>query len=176
MIYIALTSHFGWVLLAAAALAMECVLIGMLLAGSARRKTFTEDFLKRNFEQEHTAATGEPISAGGYPDMGSGWYSRKLPYLSWWNFNNAQRAHYNFVETIAATTLLLIVGGLYQPLIAAATGLAVIIGRLAFALGYTYGGPSGRLIGGIIVDLGYLVLMVLACMSCYKMIHGANIG
>ena len=49
MIYIALTSHFGWVLLTAAVLAMECVLIGMLLAGGARRKVFTEEFMKRNF-------------------------------------------------------------------------------------------------------------------------------
>jgi len=130
----------------------------------------------KNFEREHTEATGEPIAAGGYPDMGSGWYSRKLSYAAWWNFNNAQRAHYNFVETIAATTLLLIVGGLYQPIIAAGVGLAVIIGRLAFALGYVYGAPKGRAVGGMIIDIGYFGLLVLSCMSCYKMIRGTSIS
>ena len=176
MIFIGLTSQFGWVFLTAVVLAFECLLIGMLFAGGARRKVFTEEFMKRNFEREHTEVSSEPITAGGYPDMGSGWYSRKLSYTAWWNFNNAQRAHYNFVETIAATTLLLIVGGLYQPIIAAGVGLAVIIGRLAFAIGYTYGGPKGRMIGGIIIDLGYLALFVSSCMSCYKMIRGTNIG
>jgi uncharacterized membrane protein YecN with MAPEG domain len=107
--------------------------------------------------------------------MGCGWYSRKLSYSSWYQFNNAQRAHYNFVESIAATTLLLIVGGLYQPIIAASTGLAMIIGRLIFAIGYTYSGPKGRTIGGIIIDIGYLVLLVLACMSAVKMIRGYSI-
>lgn len=54
MIFIGLTSQFGWVFLTAVVLAFECLLIGMLFAGGARRKVFTEEFMKRNFEREHT--------------------------------------------------------------------------------------------------------------------------
>lgn len=108
--------------------------------------------------------------------MGNGWYGRKLSYTAWWSFNNAQRAHYNFVETIASTTLLLIVGGLYQPIPAAIVGGIVLLGRLIFAIGYAYGGPKKRHFGGILIDLSYLALLVLSCMSCYKMIRGTSIG
>jgi uncharacterized membrane protein YecN with MAPEG domain len=71
---------------------------------------------------------------------------------------------------------MLIVGGLYQPIIATSVGLVMIIGRLAFAIGYTYSGPKGRTIGGILINLGYLALLVLACMSAVKMILGHSIG
>lgn len=57
MIFIGLTSEFGWVLLAAALVAFECVLIGALIVGGARRKAFPEEFMK-NFEKEHTEFTG----------------------------------------------------------------------------------------------------------------------
>jgi hypothetical protein len=67
---------------------------------------------------------------------------------------------------------MLIVGGLYQPIIATSVGLVMIIGRLAFAIGYTYSGPKG----GILINLGYLALLVLACMSAVKMILGHSIG
>jgi hypothetical protein len=33
-----------------------------------------------------------------YPDMGNGRYSEKLSYKEWFEFNNAIRVHYNYIE------------------------------------------------------------------------------
>lgn len=41
--------------------------------------------------------TGSDIKAGGYPDSGSGFYSRNLSYEQWYELNNGQRAHMNYV-------------------------------------------------------------------------------
>ncbi len=36
--------------------------------------------MDKNFKEVHEAEIGQPIVAGGYPDMGSGVYSQKLSY------------------------------------------------------------------------------------------------
>jgi hypothetical protein len=74
--------------------------------------------------------------------MGSGRYSQELPYNDWLRFNNAQRAHYNFVEGISTSITLLIIGGFYYPVISASFGLAMIIGRMIYSVGYTLRGPA----------------------------------
>jgi hypothetical protein len=53
--------------------------------------------MRDNFGEEHKLVTGLDIEKGGYPDMGNGRYSAKLPYQEWYRFNNAQRVHNNFV-------------------------------------------------------------------------------
>jgi hypothetical protein len=49
---LALAPEYGYVLIAAAVLAFECIIIGFLTAGRARGKVFTEAFMKQ-FEEEH---------------------------------------------------------------------------------------------------------------------------
>jgi len=51
-----------------------------------------------NFGEIHKKATGKEVEEGGYPDMGSGVYSMKLSYKDWYDFNNGQRVHLNYVE------------------------------------------------------------------------------
>jgi hypothetical protein len=76
VVFVALTTHYGYVLLSAAVLAFECFLIGMLFAGGTRRKIFDEEYMKNHYGRIHTEATGDQITKGGYPDTGCGWYSR----------------------------------------------------------------------------------------------------
>jgi uncharacterized membrane protein YecN with MAPEG domain len=119
---------------------------------------------------------GGDIQKGGYPDMGSGRYSAELSYGDWFRFNNAQRVHYNFVEGISTAITLLIIGGFYYPIPAAAFGLAMIIGRIIYSVGYTASGPSGRIIGVLLIDIALIALFVLSWITCIKMIKGDPIS
>jgi uncharacterized membrane protein YecN with MAPEG domain len=108
--------------------------------------------------------------------MGSGRYSQELPYNEWLRFNNAQRSHYNFVEGISTAITLLIIGGFYYPVVSASFGLAMIIGRFVYSIGYTARGAPGRLIGVILIDIALLATLVLSIMTCVKLIMGQSIA
>lgn len=109
--------------------------------------------------------TGKEIEKGGYPDMGNGFYTKNLNYQQWYSFNNAQRAHQNYVEWIASCLVFLLIGGLYFPIPAAAVGAGVVLFRIIYACGYASGGPKGRLIGALGNDLLVLAQFVLAVIS-----------
>lgn len=49
---LALSANYGYVFLAAAFVSFECLLIGFIFPGLARRKYFTQDFM-RQFEEVH---------------------------------------------------------------------------------------------------------------------------
>ena len=151
---------------------LSILLVGFFFAGRIRNQIFTEQYLKENFGAEHRRATGAYIKAGGYPDNGNGVYSRNLSYEQWYKFNNAQRAHMNYVEWIACSLVLLLVAGLQFPITSASLGLAVIIGRFLYAYGYTSGGPSGRSIGVLINDLAVLALFILSIIAGVNFIQG----
>ena len=104
--------------------------------------------------------------------MGNGQYAQRLSYGQWLGFNNAQRIHYNFLESISTTITLLMIGGIYYPVIAAAFGLGIFIGRIIFSVGYYLSGASGRLIGVIIIDICLIALLVLAIMTGVKFVQG----
>ena len=167
-----LADEYGWVLLCSAVMAFSVILVGFIFAGSARTKAFTEEFMRENFNQEHKALTGNDIQKGGYPDTGSGYYSRKLSYEQWYALNNGQRAHMNYIEWIASYEVFLLVGGVYFPIPAAAIGLGVVIFRIIYAAGYTSGGPSSRLVGALGNDLLVLAQFVLAVISSIYFIRG----
>ncbi len=78
----------------------------------------------------------------------------------------------NFVEQVATSLALIAVGGLYVPVVQASFGLAMIVGRVIYTIGYVKSGPKGRLIGAILWDTGLLASMALACMSGIKLIQG----
>jgi hypothetical protein len=48
----------------------------------------------------------------------------------------------------------------------------MFIGRLAYTIGYVFGGPAGRGIGAITWNIGIMASMVLACMSSILLILG----
>merc|ERR1711907_827991 len=123
------------------------------------------------FAEEHKKVfpDQEPLK-GGYPDNGNGWYGRKLPYADWLTMANAQRAHYNFLESLTTVVVLLIFSGLFFPVFSASCGLAIFIGRLAYTIGYIGKGPQGRLIGVLIVDLASVALIVTGFWSAIKIV------
>ena len=63
----------------------------------------------QQFNELHQEAFGTDISPGGYPDTGNGFYADKLSYKDWYTFNNWQRAHLNFWETIAPVFTLCLI-------------------------------------------------------------------
>lgn len=72
-------------------------------------------------------------------------------------FNCVQRAHQNTLENYPTFLLLLLVGGLHCPRVAAASGVVYVLGRVAFALGYYTGDPEKRRWGAF----GYAGLITL---------------
>ena len=54
-----------------------------MIGGSGRGSTFTADWMKENFGEEHKKAIGVEIKKGGYPDCGSGRYIMKAGYEKW---------------------------------------------------------------------------------------------
>jgi glutathione S-transferase len=104
--------------------------------------------------------------------MGSGKYAQKLTYKQWFDFNNAQRAHYNFIEMAPSTFIFLLIAGVYFPIPAAAIGLALAIGRFIYSIGYANGGPKGRLIGALTNDFCLLGLVGLSFASAIMFING----
>lgn len=54
-VVLALSSDFGWVILVAALLSLEVVLIGGMFPGRMRRTVFSEEFMKEKFSEIHAA-------------------------------------------------------------------------------------------------------------------------
>ena len=87
--------------------------------------------------------------------MGSGLYASKLDEEDWVTFNNAQRAHYNYLEGVASilalevlltsylltwylisTFIFKLLSGLFFPQFSAVVGVAYVIGRALYGIGY----------------------------------------
>lgn len=115
------------------------------------------------FSQEHQ---GTPPS-GGLPDAGNGRYSQKLSYKEWFLFNNAQRAHYNYLESLTPCLVWIIIGLFYHPLSAACLGFGVFVARLLYSVGYFYT-PNLRLVGALLFDAAFLGLFVLSLITIGK--------
>ena len=75
---------------------VHCVILG----AGPRSKIFTEEFMNENFKEEHEKELGYPVPKHGYPDSGSGRFIMKAGYESWMKFNNAQRIHIHYLESI----------------------------------------------------------------------------
>ena len=75
------------------------------MPAGVRYKVFNEEFMKQ-FNEEHQAAFGTDAPKGGHPDDGNGYYSQKLSDKDWYDFQNAQRAHYNFLETVIPVAIM----------------------------------------------------------------------
>ena len=76
-----LPETYNWVMFTGLMLLTECLMIGFIIAGGARRKVFTKEFMAQ-FNEEHEKAFGKGTKPNkeGYPDTGNGFYSQKLPY------------------------------------------------------------------------------------------------
>ena len=132
--------------------------------GSKRAKVFNAEFMAQ-FDTEHEEAFGTKASKGGYPDTGNGYYSQRLSYKDWYEFNNWQRAQNNFLETLTPVVVLALMTAITEPLMACISMAVLIFGRLFYSLGYCHFGPKGRLVGAIITDLALLAVFVGAIMT-----------
>ena len=165
-----LPENYGLVLLSSAVIALQCYFVGFTVAQSKRREYFTQEFLQENFGEEHKKQFGTTVPQQGYPDHGSGRYSQKLPYKAWFELNNAQRCHQNFLESVAVLIFGLLISGLVFPNTAAILGATHIVGRVFYILGYTTkSGADKRILGAIIAHGTTLVSLGLAIYSSLKL-------
>jgi len=155
---ITVPQEFPLVLICVAFICFECFMVGLVLVGKARGKHFNKDFMAQ-FDKEHEEAfPGQKAPVGGHPDAGDGRYSEKLPYKSWIEFNNAWRAHQNFVEQLPLILVYLLVGGYVLPRFAVVVGVLNVIGRFIFVVSYAFKGSNARMIGGIMSNLPLYIL------------------
>ncbi|KAI0909471.1 hypothetical protein F4824DRAFT_305829 [Ustulina deusta] len=87
-----------------------------------------------------------------------------------YKFNLAQRAHANFGENYAPFVTALLVAGLRYPNQATWAGSAWVVGRVAYAFGYTNFGPPGRLFGYVVSQIGKIALTVMAVLTCWNLL------
>ena len=119
----------------------------------ARMQVFNKTFMEQ-FQPEHEAAfPGRKVSRLGLPDTGNGYYSKQLSYREWYQINNARRVQYNFLEQITFFAVLTIVAGVTKPIVACVFAFMYSVGRLCFAVGYTFKGPQWRIPGALLIDL-----------------------
>ena len=83
------SKRFGAVILMGGLLALQDYSFG-IRSMFVRRRVFNDEFMKSNFENVHKMNVGSdaPCPSMGYPDMGSGVYSRQLAYRDWFEFNS----------------------------------------------------------------------------------------
>ena len=167
---ITIDSTHGSVLFPLIAIAIQCIFTGFV-AGGGRRKAFSKEFMEKHFGEEHKKAFGGSPPKQGYPDMGNGRFSDKLDYKTWYNFNNRQRAHYNFVEQIGSVVALLIVAGIGYPEVSSILGWFYFAGRLLFTAGYVAKGPNARVAGALILDIGLIGLIIVSVLSSLKVVR-----
>ena len=146
-----------------------------LAPGGQRSKVFSEQFMQEKFQTVHERHFKDAntklgkVPKGGYPDMGSGRYSEKLSYKDWFNFNSAQRVHYNYLEAVTPVVCWLLIAGLVYPWESIALGGGFILGRILFHIGYVVKGPKGREFGFVLGMLCTVVLFGFAIASAVKL-------
>ena len=103
----------------------------------------------QQFEIEHEKSVGTKLGMVGYPDCGNGRYAAELTYDQWFNLNNWQRVHYNYMEMLTPVLVWILIGCFYKPLAAAILGYVFFIGRLIYSIGYAKS-PNSRGLGAIV--------------------------
>ena len=131
-----------------------------------RAKVFNKDFMQQFWPEHHQAFPDDTVEAFeksvGFPDMGSGVFSKKLSYSDWFKFSNSQRVHYNYLESLQLILVLIFIAGLKQPLAALILACIYFAGRTIYSFGYGMSGPNGRSIGGLFAGLSLITLFALS--------------
>jgi uncharacterized membrane protein YecN with MAPEG domain len=173
---ITVTTDYYWCVLMATLLSLFVTASCMPISG-LRKKYFTAEFLEENFGKEHREAFGEDskVPKNGYPDCGDGRYSSKLTYYQWFNFGNAQRVHQNNIEQLPIYLVNVLLGGLFNPRVAAVYGLLVLFARIEYTRGYLKSGANGRVIGAIGAALSTVVFLFYNCWVVGGVINRNNL-
>jgi len=162
-------ASYGIILLQTLVICLQCAIEGLSI-GRLRKEFFNQAFMEKNFP-------GIKGASAGYPDMGQGRFSDKLTDDQWMQFNNAQRAHQNYVEGLPAIIAAILIAGITFPRLTFLCGVAYIVGRFLYSSGYRTRGPKGRAPGVYILDVGLFTLVGAAIMSALQLAGGvAGIG
>ena len=136
-----------------------CTITPPLVVIQQRLSTFNLEYLS-NFAVEHEDNfPGTYIPAGGIPDHGSGWYSKKLDYRNWFQFNVRHRIHMNFVESLPVNFMFSFLCAFYYPKIALLGTWGLVAGRIIYTIGY-FITPESRGWGGFLMFVCSLTMMV----------------
>jgi uncharacterized membrane protein YecN with MAPEG domain len=169
---------FPWVLVVMSAISLQCFMIPFVYTVRVRSQVFSKEFMSQ-FEKEHKEAFPEDdiTKSIGFPDMGSGYYSKKLAYKDWLRFNNAQRVHYNFLEALPIILILLFIAGLKQPLAALIIGCVYFVARLIYFFSYIKN-PNLRVLGVIPMSLSLFALFGLSLYTAseYMKMYNVDLG
>ena len=165
-----LENNFYWVILLFVATALQYQILVMTVTMSARVKAFTKDFMSA-FNDEHAVAFGANTKAadGGYPDTGNGRYAAKLPYASWVNMNNGQRAQHNFLEQLTYLLVSIFIISLAEPVWAYILLAVQLFGRFCYTFGYAKFGPKGRVVGALFIELGHLAALIMMILAIVRL-------
>ena len=125
----------------ATALALSIPVVGN------RKKYFSETYLQQ-FKQESNKEVGQNPAKGGYPDMGSGRYSKKWDLATWIDFNKTQRVHLNTIESLPVLIFTTLLAGFYDSRMSAIAGLIYMAGRIGYLFAYKYS-PNLRSVGAV---------------------------
>ena len=151
---------------------LECVLICLQCQlESAPISRLRRQYFNKAFFEAHFPKLQETCRAG-YPEMGSGRFADKLSDEQWLAFNNAQRAHGNYLEQLPAILLLLLVNGLTVPRLAVPMGVVYMVGRHVYGEGYRNQGPVGRVAGSRLMYIAVLSLLAASVYSSWILAGG----
>eukprot|EP00008_Paramoeba_atlantica_P004074 CAMPEP_0201475150 /NCGR_PEP_ID=MMETSP0151_2-20130828/600_1 /ASSEMBLY_ACC=CAM_ASM_000257 /TAXON_ID=200890 /ORGANISM="Paramoeba atlantica, Strain 621/1 / CCAP 1560/9" /LENGTH=178 /DNA_ID=CAMNT_0047855165 /DNA_START=90 /DNA_END=626 /DNA_ORIENTATION=+ len=169
---ISITPEHGYVALGLVAIPFHCLIQGFAVAG-VRYRVFSQEYIDQNLKDENealVAANKEPIKVGCHPDNGLGRLSANLPIADWFDLQNAQRAHLNYLETLPLTEAALAVSGYFYPKAAAILAGIHLIGRQVFCSGFR-SRPSGRVYGFLILSLSNLAMVGLGAAGAIQLIR-----
>ena len=95
----------------------------------------------------HIEALNLKAPPSAYPDDGNGPYGRELPYKSWLELNRCTDSHNDFMQTIAPTSVMLLIASINLTEAALGIMFLSIIFRVTFGIGYCYCGSDFRRVG-----------------------------
>ena len=110
------------------------------------------------------------IDATGYPDNGTGWYSKELKLEEWVKLNSAQRIFANYVEHLPILTICSLVSGIYYINIALICTWVYLLGRYLYAIGYQKA-PQYRICGFLVIMLCTLTLIVVSILTVIQLMY-----
>eukprot|EP00923_Selenidium_pygospionis_P025834 GHVN01045724.1.p1 GENE.GHVN01045724.1~~GHVN01045724.1.p1 ORF type:complete len:166 (-),score=20.12 GHVN01045724.1:218-715(-) len=89
-------------------------------------------------------------------------------------FNCYQRAHQNTLENIGPFYILLLLGGVIDPIITSMAGVIWLAGRVVYCIGYYTGSPKKRMMGGFMYA-GLLMMLGTSVHFAYRLLTSERV-
>ena len=140
-----------------------------MICMKTRKIVFPNHWMKTEFGDQHYESFKRGVPDSGYPDMGEGRFAEKLSYKNWVLLATSQRIAYNYLEQIPPLVFCTMVAGIKYWILATIFAGAHFVGRLAYSIGYS-SSPRGRIFGSLLNFLSLIAQIVLAFVSCLKIV------